>query len=100
MLDKKRRLFRLIENYINDYQGGAVQEMYGKGSYIKIHNLNFSVTQQSVLLEAVIVLGDLITEGIKMFFFAKQELADPFEISSNNNISYLIHKWWEPVDNE
>jgi hypothetical protein len=62
MLDKKRRLFRLIENYINDYQGGAVQEMYGKGSYIKIHNLNFSVTQQSVLMEAVIVLGDLITE--------------------------------------
>ena len=62
MLDKKRRLFRLIENYINDYQGGAVQEMYGKGSYIKIHNLNFSVTQQSVLLEAVIVLADLITE--------------------------------------
>ena len=62
MLDKKQRLFRLIENYINDYQGGAVQEMYGKGSYIKIHNLNFSVTQQSVLLEAVIVLADLITE--------------------------------------
>ena len=62
MLDKKRRLFRLIENYINDYQGGAVQEKYGNGSYIKIHNLNFSVTQQSVLLEAVIVLGDLITE--------------------------------------
>ena len=59
MLDKKRRLFRLIDN---DYQGGSVQEMYGKGSYIKIHNLNFSVTQQSVLLEAVIVLGDLITE--------------------------------------
>ena len=48
----------------------------------------------------VIYIGDLITEGIKMFFFAKQELADPFEISSNNNISYLIHKWWEPVDNE
>lgn len=62
MMDKKRRLFRLIENYINDYQGGAVQEMYGKGSYIKIHNLNFSVTQQSVLLEAVIILGELITE--------------------------------------
>ena len=62
MLDNKRRLFRLIENYINDYQGGAVQEMYGKGSYIKIHNLNFSVTQQSVLLESVVVLGDLITE--------------------------------------
>ena len=62
MSDKKRRLYRLIESYINDFQGPAVQEMYGKGSYIKIHNLNFSVTQQVVLLEAVIVLGDLITE--------------------------------------
>lgn len=62
MLDKKRRLFRLIENYINDFQGKAVSEIYGKGSYVKIHTLNFSVTHQSVLLEAVIVLGDLITE--------------------------------------
>lgn len=62
MSDKKRRLYRLIELYINDYQGKSVQEMYGKGSRIKIHNLNFSVTQQSILMEAVIVLGDLITE--------------------------------------
>jgi hypothetical protein len=61
-MDKKRRLYRLIENYINDFQGKAVQEIYGKGSYIKIHNLNFSVTKSVVLLEAVIVLGDLITE--------------------------------------
>ena len=61
-MDKKRRLYRLIESYINDFQGNAVQEMYGKGSRIKIHNLNFSVTKSVVLLEAVIVLGDLITE--------------------------------------
>jgi hypothetical protein len=47
---------------MNDFRGDAVQEVYGKGSYIKIHNLNFSVAQQSVLLEAVIILGDLITE--------------------------------------
>lgn len=62
MLDKKRRLFRLIENYVNDFQGDAVQEMYGKGSHIKIHSLNFSVTNQTILMEAVIVLGDVITE--------------------------------------
>jgi len=61
-MDRKRKLFRLMESYMNDFRGNAVQEMYGKGSYIKIHNLNFSVTQQSVLLEAVVVLGDLITE--------------------------------------
>ena len=61
-MDRKRKLFRLMESYMNDFRGDAVQEVYGKGSYIKIHNLNFSVTQQSVLLEAVIILGDLITE--------------------------------------
>ena len=61
-MDRKRKLSRLMESYINDFRGDAVQEIYGKGSYIKIHNLNFSVTQQSVLLEAVIILGDLITE--------------------------------------
>jgi hypothetical protein len=61
-MDKKRRLYRLIESYINDFQKDAVQEMYGKGSYIKIHTLNFSVTKSVVLLEAVIILGDLITE--------------------------------------
>ena len=61
-MDRKRKLFLLIESYMNDFRGDAVQEMYGKGSYIKIHSLNFSITQQSILLEAVIILGDLITE--------------------------------------
>jgi hypothetical protein len=62
MLDKKQRLFRLIESYINDYQGKSVQEMYGKGARIKVHNLNFSVTEPSILIESVIILGELITE--------------------------------------
>jgi hypothetical protein len=62
MLDKKRRIFRLIENYINDFQGDAVQSVYGEGSRIKIHNMNFSVTNSSVMIEAIIVLGELITE--------------------------------------
>lgn len=62
MLDKKRRLFRLIENYINDYQSDAVQSVYGNGARIKIHTINFSITNNVVLVEAVIILGDLITE--------------------------------------
>jgi hypothetical protein len=62
MPDKKRRLFRLIENYINDYRGNAVQEMYGKGANIKIHTINFSVTENSIMMDAIIILGDLITE--------------------------------------
>ena len=62
MSDKKRRFYSLIESYINDFQGKSVMEMYGKGARIKIHNLNFSVTQQSIFMEAVIILGELITE--------------------------------------
>ena len=61
-MDNKRRLYRLIEVYINDFKGYAVQEMYGKGSYIKIHSISFGNSSNSVLLEAVIVLGDTINE--------------------------------------
>ena len=39
MLDKKQRLFRLIENYINDFQGESVQKIYGEGSKIKVHTM-------------------------------------------------------------
>lgn len=62
MVDKKKRMCRLIEWYVNDFRGDAVEEMYGNGTKIKIHNLNFSITEKSVLVEAVIVLGDTINE--------------------------------------
>jgi len=64
MLDKKRRLFRLIETYINDYQKEAVEEMYGVSTRIKIHNIVESQTQKSILFEAVIILGETITEQV------------------------------------
>lgn len=64
MSDKKRRIIRLIESYINDFQGESVQEMYGKNSRIRIHDINYSTNTNSLLLEAVIVLGDLINEEV------------------------------------
>jgi len=64
MNDRKRRIIRLIETYINDFQGESVQEIYGKGSRIKIHDLLHSTNTNSILLEVVIVLGDLINEEI------------------------------------
>ena len=63
MSDRKRRVIRLLENYINDFQGEAVQEMYGKGSHIKIHEIMYSTGAKSVLVEAVVVLGDIINEN-------------------------------------
>jgi hypothetical protein len=64
MLDKKRRLFRLIESYINDYQKDAVEEMYGVGTKIKIHNMAESQAGKSILFEAIIILGNTITEQV------------------------------------
>jgi len=64
MIDKKQRLFRLIESYLNEFKGDAVEEVYGKGTKIKIHTINFSVTSKSVILESVIVLGETINESV------------------------------------
>jgi len=64
MLDKKQRLFRLIESYMNDYQGNAVQEMYGNGARIKVHSMNHSYSEKSILFEIVIVLGNTINESV------------------------------------
>lgn len=62
-MDNKRRFFRLIENYINDFRGDAVREFYGgNGARIKIHSLNIGIKDNSIMLEAVVILGDVITE--------------------------------------
>ena len=63
-MDRKRRIFRLIEVYLNDFRGSAVEEMYGKGTKIKVHTITFGVTSKSIILEAVVVLGELINEEI------------------------------------
>lgn len=64
MFDKKRRLFSLIESYINDFHKDSVEEMYGKGTTIKIHSMSPSYSSKSLLFEAVILLGDTINEQV------------------------------------
>jgi hypothetical protein len=61
-MDNKRRLYRLIEKYINDFKGHAVESIYGKGSSIKVHTINFGVTSKTMILEAIVILGDTINE--------------------------------------
>jgi len=70
-MDRKRRIFRLIEVYLNDFRGFAIEEMYGKGTKIKIHSISDSIRDKSLLIEAVIVLGDTINEEVM-----DRELAD------------------------
>ena len=70
-MEPNKRLFRLIEVYLNEYRKNAVEEIYGKGTKIKIHTINHSVSTKSLLIEAVIYLGDIITEEVM-----DRELAD------------------------
>jgi hypothetical protein len=63
-MDRKKRIFRLIEVYLNDFRGPAIEEMYGKGTKIKIHSISDSIRDKSLLIEAVIVLGDTINEEV------------------------------------
>jgi hypothetical protein len=70
-MDRKRRIFRLIEVYLNDFRGSAIEEMYGNGTKIKIHSISDSIKDKSILIEAVIVLGDSINEEVM-----DRELAD------------------------
>jgi hypothetical protein len=64
MNDRKRRVIRLLESYLNDFRGESVQEMYGNGSKIKIHDILYSTNSNSLMLETVIVLGDVINEDV------------------------------------
>jgi hypothetical protein len=61
-MDNKRRLFRLIETYLNEFKGELVESIYGNRSRIKVHTVNFGVSDNSVLVELVVVLGGTINE--------------------------------------
>jgi hypothetical protein len=49
---------------MNDFQGDAVQEMYGDGARIKVHSMTDSYSTKSVLFEIVIILGTTINESM------------------------------------
>lgn len=49
---------------MNDFRGDAVREIYGEGSKIKVHSINYSNSTKSVLFEIIIVLGNTINESV------------------------------------
>jgi hypothetical protein len=64
MLDRKQRIFRLIETQINESHKDAIQEVYGLGTKIKINSISEGIKSKSLLLEGVIILGGNITEDV------------------------------------
>jgi uncharacterized Fe-S center protein len=64
MSTSKNKLKNMMEKYLNVIKKNEIEEMYGKGTVIKIHNVNFSVKGNTIMIEAVIVLGDQINEEV------------------------------------
>lgn len=61
-MDNKRRLYRLIEVYLNGFKGDLVESIYGNNSKLTVHTVTFGISDNSVLVELVVVLGDTINE--------------------------------------
>ena len=63
-MDNKRRLYRLIEGYLNDYKKDVVELFYGECTYIKVNSITFGVTKNYILIDTIVKLGNTITEDV------------------------------------
>lgn len=92
-MDNKRRFYRLLEFYLNDYNKESVESYYGKGSRIKIRNVGFTQKTKSVVLEVTIVLGEIISETVMVESMAEALISEALvyffpELSVN-----IIYSW-------
>jgi len=62
MSTPKDKLKNMMEKYLNVIKKNEIETMYGKGTYVKIHTINFGVTSPSIIIESVIILGNEINE--------------------------------------
>jgi hypothetical protein len=49
---------------MNDFHGDAVREVYGDGAEIKVHSMNHSYSENAILFEIVVFLGNTINESV------------------------------------
>ena len=75
-MDNKKRLCRLIERFVNDFQNEAVEYIYGKGTTIKIHTIDFGITTNVIQIEAIVMLGDVINEDVLVGTLAEVLIRD------------------------
>lgn len=64
MMDTKKRFIRTIEKYLNKIKKEQVELYYGKGTSVKIKQLEYITQGKHIMVEAVIILGDTINEDV------------------------------------
>jgi len=64
MSTPKNKLKNMMEKYLNVVKKNEIEIMYGEGTHVKIHSISFSNTNNIIVIEAVIVLGEEINESV------------------------------------
>jgi hypothetical protein len=63
-MDKKKRIIQIMEVYLNELKLSFIEDIYGKGTKIKIKNINEVLTTKSLMVDVVVTLGEVINEEI------------------------------------
>jgi hypothetical protein len=89
----KNRYIRIIEKYLNVIKKDDVELMYGKGTKIKVRNINPSISNNSITVEVVIVLGEVITEEVLDSSLTPYLIQDILELIFPDVITKTIVSW-------
>ncbi len=89
----KKRYIRIIEKYLNVIKKNDVELMYGKGSKIEVRNINPSISSNSITVEVVIILGEVINEEVLDSSLTPYLIQDILELIFPDVITKTIVSW-------
>jgi hypothetical protein len=92
-VDLKKRYIRIIEKYLNVIKKNDVELMYGKGSKIEVRNINPSISSNSITVEVVIILGEVINEEVLDSSLTPYLIQDILELIFPDVITKTIVSW-------
>jgi hypothetical protein len=92
-VDLKNRYIRIIEKYLNVIKKDDVELMYGKGTKIKVRNINPSISNNSITVEVVIILGEIINEEVLDSSLTPYLIQDILELIFPDVITKTIVSW-------
>jgi hypothetical protein len=92
-VDLKKRYIRIIEKYLNVIKKNDVELMYGKGTKIEVRNINPSISNNSITVEVVIILGEVINEEVLDSSLTPYLIQDILELIFPDVMTKTIVSW-------
>ena len=94
MATKHSKLKKLFEKSLNNFQKDKIEIFYGVGTKVKIHTINYSITKNTIIIEAIIVLGEIINEEVMDSSMVEIMIKDfiPYVFSDIHEI-HVMTRW-------